>query len=129
MSYPSLKKSLSSLQDFLLVCFVGCREYLLENINKFNMDSKFPLLYPFSYADWKPKMSAYLKRQCFFDVSIVALSEPESYEEKIDWINNCDRAYGIMCFEMSPNIHHLIDSVEYPFDLWKIWKKLLVCRK
>ena len=47
------------------------------------MDSKVPLLYPFNYADWKPNMSAYLKRQCLFDVSIGALSEPESYEEKI----------------------------------------------
>ena len=79
------------------------------------MDLKFPLLSLFNYVDWKPKMSAYLKRKCLFDVSIDALSEPESYEENIDWINNCDRAYGIMCLEMSPDIHHLIDSAEYPF--------------
>ena len=83
------------------------------------MDSKFPLLSPFNYADCKPKMSVYLKRQCLFDVSIGALNEPESYEENIDWINNCDRDYGIMCLGMSPNIHHLIDSDEYPFYLWK----------
>ena len=63
-------------------------------------------------------MSAYLKRQCLFDVSIGALSEPKSYEVKIDWLNNCDRAYGIMCLAMSPDIHHLIYSVEYPFELW-----------
>ena len=24
-----------------------------------------------------------------------------------------------MCLGMSPNIHHLIDPVEYPFELWK----------
>ena len=71
------------------------------------MDSKVSLLSPFNYSDWKPKMSAYLKRQCLFDVSIGGLSEPESYEEKIDWINNCDRAYGIMCLGMSPNIYRL----------------------
>ena len=29
----SLKKSLSSLQDFLLVCFAGCRDFILEHIN------------------------------------------------------------------------------------------------
>ena len=74
-------------------------------------------------------MRAYLKRQRLFDVSIGALSEPDSYEENIDWINNCDRTYGIMCLGMSPNIHHLIDSVEYPFELWKNSDKLLVCRK
>ena len=76
------------------------------------MDSKVPILSPFNNADWKPKMSVYLKSQCLFDVSIGALREPEYYEEKIDWLNNCDRACGIMYLGMSPNIHQLIDYVE-----------------
>ena len=63
-------------------------------------------------------MSTYLKRKCLFDVSIGVFSELESYEENIDWINNFYRAYGILCLGMSPNIHHCIDSVEYPFELW-----------
>ena len=87
------------------------------------MDSKFPLLNPFKYDGWKPKMSTYLKRQCLFDVSIGALSEPESYEEKIDWINNYDRYYGIMCLGMSPNIYHLIYFAEFPFELWNNLEK------
>ena len=74
-------------------------------------------------------MSAYLKRQCLFDVSIGALSEPESYEEKINYMNNYDRDYGIMCLEMSPNIHHLIDSIEYPFEIWKNLEKYLVVQE
>ena len=65
-------------------------------------------------------MSAYLKRQFLFDVSIGALRELESYEEKIGWINNCDRAYGIMFLEMYPNIHHLIDSAEFHLRFGKI---------
>ena len=79
------------------------------------MDSKVPLLSPFTHADWNPKMSAYLKTQRLFDVSIGALSEPKYYEENIDWINNCDRAYGIMCLGMSPNIYHLIDFAKFSF--------------
>ena len=51
------------------------------------------------------------------------MSEPQSYEEKIDWINNCYRYYGIMCLVMSSNIYHLIDFSEYPFELWKILDK------
>ena len=73
-----------------------------------NMDSKVPLLPPFNYVDWKPKMSADLKRKCLFDVYISALREPESYEENMDWMKIFDRDYGIMCLEMSPNIHHLM---------------------
>ena len=87
------------------------------------MDLKVPLLSPFNFVDWKSKMSACLKRQCLFDVSVGALSEPESYEEKINWLNNYDSAYGIMCLGMSPNINHLKDFVEYPFELWKNFKK------
>ena len=68
-------------------------------------------------------MSAYLNRQCLFDVSIGALSEPKSYEEKIDRINNCDISYRIMCLGMYPNIYHLIYSAEYPFELWKMLDK------
>ena len=64
-------------------------------------------------------MSTYLKRQCLFDVPIGALSEPESYEENIYWRSDYDRSYGIMCLTMSPKIHHLIDFVEYPFEIWK----------
>ena len=93
------------------------------------MDSKFPLLSPFNYVDWNPKMSAYLKRQCLFDVSNGALSEPESYEEKINWMNNLDRAYGIMRLAISPNIHHLIYSAEYPFEIWKNLEKYLVVQE
>ena len=33
VSYPSLKKRLSSLQDFLLACFAGCRDFILEHVN------------------------------------------------------------------------------------------------
>ena len=80
---------------------------------------KVPLLSPFNYADWNPKMSTYLKMKCLFDVSIGALSEPEYYEGKIYWLNNCDICYGIMCLGIYPNIHHLIYYVEYPFELWK----------
>ena len=47
------------------------------------------------------------------------MSEPKSYEEKIDWINKCDRGYRIIYLGMSPNIHNIIDSIEYPFYLWK----------
>ena len=87
------------------------------------MDSKVPLLSPFNYVDWKPKMHTYLKRKFLFNVYIGAFSEPNYYEENINWMNHFDRAYGIMYLGMSPNIHHLIDSTKYPFELWKNLEK------
>ena len=52
------------------------------------MDSKVPLLSPFNYADWKPKMSAYLKRQCLFDVSIGAYDELMTFDTSFMHHNN-----------------------------------------
>ena len=43
----------------------------------------------------------------------------EYYEEENDWLNDCDREYGSMCMVMSPNMHYLMDSTEYPFNLWR----------
>ena len=79
-----LTRALGSHQIIILFKFaiLSCR------CNNFYMDSKVPLLYPFKYVDRKPKMSTYLKRQCLFDVSIGAMSELESYKEKIVWIND-----------------------------------------
>ena len=47
------------------------------------------------------------------------MSEPESYEEKCDWLNDCGRAYGTTCLTIRPTMRSLSDYVEYPFELWR----------
>ena len=42
----------------------------------------------------------------------------ESYENENDWLNDDDRDFGAICLALSPNLHYLIGSVEYPKDLW-----------
>ena len=84
------------------------------------MDLKVvPLLSPFNYSEWKLKMCAYLKRQCIYDVSIGVVREPESYQEKDAWLNGNDRAYGTMCLAIPPTMCYLLDSVDYPIELWR----------
>ena len=56
-------------------------------------------------------------------MSPLSLWENLSLIDKIDWLNNCDRAYGILCLGMYPNIYHLIYFAEFPFELWKILDK------
>ena len=53
------------------------------------------------------------------DVSIGAMSKPESYEEKCDRLNDCDRAYGTMCLAIPPTMRYLLDFPEYLFELWR----------
>ena len=62
-------------------------------------------------------MFAYIKRHCLYDVSIGAMREPESFQEKDAWINDNDRAYGTMCLAIPPTMRHLLDSTDYPFEI------------
>ena len=63
-------------------------------------------------------MCAYIKRKCLYDVSIGDVRELESCQEKYSWLNDNDRAYGTMCLAIPPRMHYLLDSIEYPFELW-----------
>ena len=60
-------------------------------------------------------MISYLKRQGLYEISIGA--GEESYEETSDSLNDYNRASGAICLSISPSMHYLIDSIEYPKDL------------
>ena len=57
-----------------------------------------------------------LKRQGLYEVSI-GLGK-YSYEYDNDWLNDGDRYFGTICLAFSRILRYLIDSVEYPKDLW-----------
>ena len=42
----------------------------------------------------------------------------EYYEYEKDWINDGDRVVGAICGTFSPRLCYLIESTEYPKDLW-----------
>ena len=68
-------------------------------------------------------MISYLKTQGLYEIYIGA--GEESYEEPSDWLNDCDRAIGAMCLSISPCMHYLIDSVDYPKDIWTTLDRVL----
>ena len=77
-----------------------------------------PLLTPsIRYSEWKLKMISYLKRQCIYEVSIGI--GKGSYKDDNDWLNDGDIYFGTICLVFSPSFLYLIDSVEYPKDIWK----------
>ena len=83
------------------------------------MDSilSVPLLTPSTrYLEWKLKMIFSLKRQDLYDVS--SMIGTYFYEDENEWINYGDRYFGIICMAFSPILCYLIDSIEYPKDLW-----------
>ena len=63
-------------------------------------------------------MLSSLKRQYLYEVSIGI--GKEYCEDENEWINDGDRAFGTigMDFRKYPSLHYLIESAEYPKDLW-----------
>ena len=116
----------AEIKHMRLSCYLGhisslCECFSLHFFYNNFMDSKVvPLLSPFKYFEWKSNMCAYIKRHCLYDVSIGAMREPDSYQEKYDWLNDNDRAYGTMCLAIPPTMRYLLDFVDYPFELWRI---------
>ena len=64
-------------------------------------------------------MCAHIKSKFLYNVSIGVVREPDSRQEKDAWVNDNDRAYGTMCLAIPPTMHYLLDSADYPFELWK----------
>ena len=44
--------------------------------------------------------------------------EPLLDAEKPKWLNRYDKAYGILCLSVSPNILDQIISIESPIEIW-----------
>ena len=63
-------------------------------------------------------MIASLKRQDLYEVSL-GLGK-EYYENENDQLNDGDRSYGAICLSLSNNLYYLIDSAEYPKEVWTI---------
>ena len=61
-------------------------------------------------------MIAYLKRRGLYEVSIGI--GRESYENENDWLNDIDRAFGSIALALDDDLYFVIDSAEYPKDLW-----------
>ena len=61
-------------------------------------------------------MISSLKRQGLYEVSTRLGKDPYEYEN--GWINDDDRAFGMIYLAFSPSLCYLIDSAKYPKDLW-----------
>ena len=87
------------------------------------LDSSIPLLTLFTnYSEWKMKMTASLKRQDLYEVSIGI--GRETYENENDWLNDGDRAFGTVCLALDDSLYYLsLGSVEYPKEVWTILDK------
>jgi hypothetical protein len=85
------------------------------------------LLTPHNYLEWKPKILILLKVRGLYQITMAMEVEPNSANEKNDFLNRQDMAIGFIFLSISPNILHQVydDSQEStPNELWNILEVL-----
>jgi hypothetical protein len=76
---------------------------------------------PHNYLEWKPKILLHLKCRGLHQIPMTMKVEPDSIDEKNDFLNRKDMAIGSICTSVSPKLFHQVyeESQEStPNELW-----------
>jgi hypothetical protein len=79
------------------------------------------LLTPHNYLEWKPKILLMLRCRGLYQITMAMEVEPNSVDEKNDFLNRQDMAIRCILYFISPEILHQVydDSQEFtPNELW-----------
>jgi hypothetical protein len=79
------------------------------------------LLTPHNYLEWKPKIILQLRCRGLYQITMEMEVEPDSTDEKNDFLNRQDMAIGCILWFISPEILHQVydDSQDStPNELW-----------
>jgi hypothetical protein len=79
------------------------------------------LLTPHNYLEWKTKILILLESRGLYQITMAMEVEPDSTDEKNDFLNRQDMAIGFIFLSISPEILHQVydDSQEStPNELW-----------
>jgi hypothetical protein len=79
------------------------------------------LLTPHNYLEWKPKILLMLRCRGLYQITMAMEVEPDSADEKNDFLNRQDMAIGFIFLSISPEILHKVyeESKEStPNELW-----------
>jgi hypothetical protein len=85
----------------------------LKNAEKmeFVFYSPIILLTPHNYLEWKPKILLFLKSICLYQITMAMEIEPNSSDEKNDFLNRQDMTIGFIFLFISPEIMHQVYDV------------------
>jgi hypothetical protein len=84
-------------------------------------------LTPHNYLEWKPKIILQLRCRGLYQITMAIEVEPDSANEKNDFLNRQDMAIGCICMSVSPELFHQVyeESQESnPNELWTILEVL-----
>ena len=92
----------------------------IEDNKKMDYSPKI-LLMPHNYLEWKPKNIIMLRCRGLYQIPMEMEVEPESVDEKNEFLNRQDMVIGSICTFVSPKIFHQVygESQEStPNELW-----------
>ena len=79
------------------------------------------LLTPHNYLEWKPKILLHLRCRGLYQITMATKVDPDSSDEKNNFLNRQDMAIGYILYFICPEILHQVydDSKESnPNELW-----------
>jgi hypothetical protein len=84
------------------------------------------LLMPHNYLEWKPKILLLLRSRGLYQITMEMEVEPDSTDEKNDFLNKQDMAIGFVYSSISPEILHQVCDVSQEFTTNELWTILEV---
>ena len=63
---------------------------------------------PHNYLEWKPKILLHLRYRGLYQITMEIEVEPDSVDEKNDFLNRQDMAIGCIFWSISPEILHQV---------------------
>ena len=79
--------------------------------------SSSTILTPYNYYEWKPVILLHLRSKRLYQIVMGIEIEPMSEDEKSDWLNKSDMAYGRLCLSVSRDILYQIRNIESPHEI------------
>jgi hypothetical protein len=84
------------------------------------------LLTPHNYLEWKPKIILLLRSRGLYQITIVMEVEPDSVDEKNEFLNRQDMAIGSIDVSVSPELFHQVYEESQGLNTNELWTRLEV---
>jgi hypothetical protein len=84
------------------------------------------LLMPHNYLEWKPKIMLHLRCRGLYQITMEIELEPDSIDEKNDFLNRQDMAIGSIDMFVSPELFHQVYEESQGLTPNELWARLEV---
>jgi hypothetical protein len=84
------------------------------------------ILTPHNYLEWKTKILLQIRCRSLYQIAIEMEVEPDTTDDKNDFLNRQDMAIGFICLSISPEILHQVCDITQEFTPNALWTRLEV---